>query len=172
MDDYICNECLCEQCACCPALALQLVICRCLTQTAVVKHPLGFLNGHACTHWKVLELCLSTIESESVLAICWLQKSSFKLFLWPYRPFFWFWPICHRCTKRTKPHHCRFFVNLGSSRHQNMVRKCADRAGLFSNVHETQSRTIFRGEMFVNLKISTIIGVFTCFYLRPNTTNS
>ena len=60
---------------------------------------------------------LSTIESASVLAICWLQKSSFKLFLWPYRPFFWFWPICHRCTMRTKPHQCRFFVNLGSSRH-------------------------------------------------------
>ena len=47
------------------------------------------------------------------------------------------------CTMRTKPHHCRFFVNLGSSRHQNVVRKCADRAGLFSNVHETQSRTLF-----------------------------
>ena len=39
-----------------PALALQLVICRCVTQTVAVKHTLGFLNGRACTHWKVLEL--------------------------------------------------------------------------------------------------------------------
>ena len=30
----------------------------------------------------------------------------------------------------------------------------------------------FRGEMFVNLKISTITGVFYSFYLRPTTTNS
>ena len=58
MDDYICNECLCEQCACCPALALQLVICRCLTQTAVVKPHIGLRKWTRLRVFKVLELCL------------------------------------------------------------------------------------------------------------------
>ena len=60
-------------------------------------------------------------------------------------------------TKRLQPHHCRFFVNLGSLRHQDVVWIRAGCAGKFSNVHEIQCRIIFKGEMFINWEISHLL---------------
>ena len=50
-----------------------------------------------------------------------------------------------------------FFVNSVLLRHQDMVKRREEYAEKLSNVHESQCRIIFKGEMFINWEIAHLL---------------